>query len=170
MHKLILPLLALLPGLALGQVYKWTDANGKVQFSDRPVPGAEPVGIATKGAPPPEGERHLAPGRGQLGPYVQFEILTPEPNATVRDAEGKVDVGLVLDPTLMEGHRLQILLDGSPIVGKVPGTQISLTGVRVGSHQAQAQILDALDQVIASSPVVSFHLRKPLPSAYQQRP
>jgi hypothetical protein len=163
-------LLALLPGLALGQVYKWTDAQGKVQFSDRPAPGAEAVGLAIKRAPPPEREKAAYPGRGQLGPYTQFEVVTPEQNATVRDAQGKVEVGLVLEPAPMEGHRLQMLLDGTPIAGEVPGTQISLTGVRVGSHLAQARILDVRDRVVATTPVITFHLRKPLPPDDQQKP
>ena len=78
--------------------------------------------------------------------------------------------GLVLEPTAMEGHRLQMLLDGTPIAGEVPGTQIGLTGVRVGSHLVQARILDVRDKVIAATPVITFHLRTPRPPANQQKP
>lgn len=35
----------LLPGLALAQVYRWTDAEGRVHFGQRPVAGAEPVEV-----------------------------------------------------------------------------------------------------------------------------
>ena len=104
MYRLVPLLFALLPGLALGQVYKWTDAQGKAQFSDRPAPGAEAIGLATKKAPPPEREKAHSPARGQLGPYTQFEVVTPEQNATVRDAQGKVEVGLVLEPALSRCH------------------------------------------------------------------
>jgi hypothetical protein len=169
MYRLMPLLLTLLPALALAQVYKWTDAQGKAQFSDRPAPGAEAIGLATKKASPPEREKAPSPARGQLGPYTQFEIVTPEHNATVRDAQGQVDVGLVLEPTAPEGHRLQILLDGTPIAGEVPGTQMALTGVRVGSHLVQARILDARDKVIAATPVITFHLRKPLPTDDQTK-
>ena len=109
MRALLIPLLLLIPILVLGQVYKWTDANGKVHYSDRPVSGAEPLGVPVKKTPP--AQQQPAPSQASLGPYTQFEILAPEPNATVRDAEGKVQVGLVLEPALMEGHRLQILVD-----------------------------------------------------------
>ncbi|HEY9103702.1 DUF4124 domain-containing protein [Chitinimonas sp.] len=34
-------LLALLPLLASAEVYKWVDANGKVQYSDQPPPGGK---------------------------------------------------------------------------------------------------------------------------------
>jgi len=166
----LLPLLILLPGLALGEVYKWTDASGRVQYSDRPIQGAQPVPVPTKKASPAEAETTQAAAPGQLGPYTQLEIVTPEPNATVRDAEGRLELGLLLEPAPMEGHRIQILLDGTPIPGQVPGTQIILNGVRVGSHQVQARILDLLDKVVASSAVINFHMRKPLPPEYQPKP
>jgi hypothetical protein len=165
----LLPLLILLPSPALGEVYKWTDASGRVQYSDRPVQGAQPVPVPTKKAPT-ESDQTQTPVPGQLGPYTQLDIVTPEPNATFRDAEGKVELGLLLEPAPMEGHRLQILLDGTPIPGDVPGTQILLTGVRVGSHQVQARIQDLLDKVVATSAVITFHVRKPLPPEYQPKP
>lgn len=38
--------LLLLPGLAAAEIYRWTDANGQVHFSQRPVaPGAEQVEV-----------------------------------------------------------------------------------------------------------------------------
>jgi hypothetical protein len=166
----LLPLLIVLPGLALGEVYKWTDASGRIQFSDRPVQGAQPVPVPTKKTPPAESDKTQTPAPGQLGPYTQLDIVTPEPNATMRDAEGKVELGLLLEPAPMEGHRLQILLDGTPIPGQVPGTQILLTGVRIGSHQVQARILDLLDKVVATSAVINFHVRKPLPPEQQPKP
>ena len=33
----------LLPGVAAADIYKWTDANGRVHFDQRPVSGATPV-------------------------------------------------------------------------------------------------------------------------------
>ncbi|MEN0107094.1 MAG: DUF4124 domain-containing protein [Pseudomonas sp.] len=35
----------LLPGLATAQIYKWTDAQGAVHFSERPVQGATEVEV-----------------------------------------------------------------------------------------------------------------------------
>ena len=125
MRALLIPLLlALIPTLVLGQVFKWVDADGKVHYSDRPVSGGRDLGCpGQEDATRPATAR---PKPGSLGPYAQFEILAPEANATVRDAEGKVQVGLVLDPALMEGHRLQILVDDTLLSGEIPGTQINM--------------------------------------------
>ncbi|PTS83107.1 DUF4124 domain-containing protein [Pseudomonas sp. HMWF032] len=41
----ILLSLMLLPGLAMAEIYRWTDANGQVHFSQRPAPGAQQVEV-----------------------------------------------------------------------------------------------------------------------------
>jgi hypothetical protein len=159
MRRFLLTLSLLIPALAAGQVFKWVDTDGKIHYSDRPVAGAEAVGVPLQKSPPPQ--RQPIPGQASPGPYAQFEIVIPSDNATVHDAEGNVQVGLLLDPALMEGHRLQILTDGAPTNGDVPGTQLRISGLPLGSHQLQAQIVDASGTLVASSSVVHFHLRKP---------
>jgi hypothetical protein len=39
---------ALLSHVAQADVYRWIDAQGRVQYSDRPIPGAERVSSSTK--------------------------------------------------------------------------------------------------------------------------
>jgi hypothetical protein len=39
---------ALLSHVAQADVYRWIDAQGRVQYSDRPIPGAERVSASTK--------------------------------------------------------------------------------------------------------------------------
>lgn len=41
--RMLLLCAALLPGVAAAEIYKWTDANGRVHFDQRPVAGAAPV-------------------------------------------------------------------------------------------------------------------------------
>jgi hypothetical protein len=162
MRRFLLTLPLLIPGLAVGQVFKWIDTEGKVHYSDRPVAGAEALGgLPIQKSPPPQ--RNPIPGQPSPGPYAQFDIVAPADNATLSDADGNVQVGLLLDPALMEGHRLQILTDGAPASGDVPGTQLRISGLPLGSHQLQAQILDSSGTPIASSAIVHFHLRKPEP-------
>jgi len=79
----------------------------------------------------------------------------------VRDAEGQVQIGLLLEPALMEGHRLEVVLDGAPLGGDAPGTQLAIKGLAFGSHQLQAQIRDAAGTLVAASPIIRFSLLKP---------
>jgi hypothetical protein len=157
-------LLALLSVSAGAEVYRWVDAEGRVQFSDRPVTGAEPVPLPASGT-----ERALeqvAPSQaagGDTGPYTTFEVVTPEPNATLRDAEGKVQISLLLEPSLAEGHRLRVLINGQSPEGDGQGTQMVIQGLSFGSHRLHAEVLDELGVPVAYTAPIDFHLRKPLP-------
>ncbi len=44
MRHLLLSLL-LLPGLAASEIYRWTDAQGQVHFSEKPASGAERIEV-----------------------------------------------------------------------------------------------------------------------------
>jgi len=55
LRLIVLTVLPLAATTAVAEVYKWTDADGKVQFSDRPPPGSAPkaataIGVAPKAA------------------------------------------------------------------------------------------------------------------------
>lgn len=146
------------------QVYRWVDAEGQTHFSDRPLVGSDQVdisgGLATGNAESPTPELSATP---LLGPYSGFEIVSPEANQTLRIDTASLPVSLLLDPPLMVGHRLELLVDGVPIAVEEPiGTQLSLSGLGFGTHVAEARILDS-NGVVARSAPVSFHLRKPLP-------
>ena len=160
---LILVLVVALP--ARSGVYRWVDGDGRVHFSDRPVAGAEEVpGIQQRSGPAASDAATDGEPSGDLGTYTAFEIVSPEPNVTLRDAQGQVRVSLLLEPPLAEGHRLQLRLDGQAVSGEARGTQMALDGLPYGSHRLQAEIIDELDVPVAYTTPVDFHLRKPLPN------
>jgi hypothetical protein len=163
MRRTLASLLILMPFVAVGQVYKWTDADGKVQYSDRPVTGAETLAVPLKKVQRARGEaaNPSAATQASPGPYDQFSIVSPDPGATLRQTEGNVQVSLVLNPALMEGHHIQLVVDGSPAAGEAPGTQVVINGLPFGSHQLEARILDAAGAQVANSSSISFHLLKP---------
>ncbi|MCG6861627.1 MAG: DUF4124 domain-containing protein [Chromatiaceae bacterium] len=154
----------LLPLISAADVYKWESPDGRTHYSDRAVSGAESVGIQVNpSAEPPKSPDQKEESAAASGPYDSFEIVNPLPNQTIRNAEGKVELSLLLDPPLSADHRLQILVNEIPVPGDNNGTQLVLTGITFGSHRVQARIQDNLNNTIASSPIVDFHLRKPLP-------
>lgn len=166
MRALLFIVALLLPALVGAGVYKWIGPDGQIHYSDRPVSGAERVGIQVdRRASAPMTQPPGADEGADPGPYSAFEIVNPEPNRTLRDTEGKLELGLLIDPPLSAAHHLQILLDGQPVAGDTRGTQILLQGLPFGSHRVQAHIRDDLEELVASSPLVYFHLRKPLPKS-----
>jgi hypothetical protein len=163
--KLLLPLLLLAycASLAAG-VYRWVDADGRVHFSDRRDAGSEQLGIkehpkgleAAKTPEPP-----ASPDAQILGPYTAFEIVAPAPNATFIQENNDLAVSLILDPVLIQGHRLEVLLDGVAKPLTEATTQFTLTKLVLGSHRLQVQIRDTDGQPIARTAAETFHLRKP---------
>ena len=168
----ILVAILLATSAASAGVYKWVDSQGRTQFSDRPRPDAEAVELTP--SPPKAAAVAARPAAGpsqaaQLGPYSQFDIISPEANQTLRQTPDDLSVSLIVDPPLSQEHRLEIVLDGTPIaVERSVGMQVKVTGVPFGSHMAQAQILDSQGEIVARTPVVPFHLRKPIPPGVLQ--
>ena len=159
---LLLALTTILAPAGAG-VYRWIDDAGRVQYGDRPVAGAQPVPL-----PAPRPSETTTPpvesapaSRGDPGPYTAFEILSPEPNATVRNAQGRVPIALLLDPPLLAGHRMQILVNEQAVQGDMPGMHLALDGLPFGSHRLRAEIVDEGGVPLASTPTIDFHLRRP---------
>ncbi len=167
MREVAVILLLSLAFPAAAGVYKSMGPDGGVQYSDRPLAGSEPVQIDVRDEPGdseatgPETER---PG-ADSGPYEAFEVVVPEPNATIRNNEGEVQIGLLIDPALMPEHRLHLELDGQRVPGGAAGAQVMLRGLSFGSHRLRALVVDQLDEVVAATPLVDFHLRKQLPES-----
>ena len=164
MIRILLVLIFFMSTGASAQVFKWVDADGRTQFSDRREPDAQAIGLKL---PKPTAADPTIPSAGAAskpGPYTAFEILSPETNKTLRQPDDTVAVSLLLDPPLLEGHKIELVLDDVAIpVEKSAGTQLILQGVSFGSHRAYAQIRAPQGAVIANTPIVTFHLRKPIP-------
>lgn len=156
--------LVLFPCFASAGVYKWVGPDGQIHYSDRPMTGSERVSVPVQRTEPDSNREATNEESGAvLGPYGAFEILSPEPNQTLRQAEATLELSLLIDPPLAPGHRVQVVLDGQPVPGDIEQTQILMRDLAYGSHRVQVRIRDDLDITIASSPPVDFHLRKPVP-------
>ena len=75
----------LLPGVDGADVYKWTDPDGRIHYTDRRVMGAEQLEIQIDHSlPTPENHAIVARGSADLGPCNAFEIVEAEPAETLR--------------------------------------------------------------------------------------
>src|SRR3981189_610867 len=110
---IVLASLAVFAGQAAG-VYKWTDSDGVIHFSDQPVPGAEKIhtGSGTEAASPvrprvdakASGVQSKTPDAGAPGlGYPDFSIAAPAPDQTFFGDEA-ISVSLILNPPLKQNH------------------------------------------------------------------
>ncbi|MEM7254075.1 MAG: DUF4124 domain-containing protein [Pseudomonadota bacterium] len=160
--------------VADAQVYRIQNPDGTVSFSDRPAAGAEKVDVKPvqtyslprKEVPEPKplaaadesGETPPPSPTAAAVPYTRIDVVSPRNDAAMRNNSGTVLVGIHLDPPLQEGHKLNILLDGSARVEGTTDTAVSLTEVSRGTHSVRAVVVDASGAELASSTAVSFHL------------
>ena len=158
-------LLFLLPLQAGAAVYRWTDENGKVNYSDTPRPGAEEVKIlAPPDVPRPEakglGEGPAKPSRPEQAaqPYTRLDILKPTNAEVIYSSAGTVAVSLILTPALQTGHGIRVVLDGVAEPALRTAVQFSLGDIVRGPHSLQVSVVDKGGSALISSSSVSFQM------------
>jgi hypothetical protein len=159
----------LLAGLAAfgGQaavVYKWTDADGVVHYSDQSVPGAEKIytaggtsavrGPAATDASPAPGTKKEAAGLG----YTQFAIISPTPEQTFFGDE-VVAVNLSLEPGLKPEQTITWHLNGKEL--EDTGAHFALPHLDRGAYVIAATITDTASGESRTSDSVTFYVRQP---------
>jgi hypothetical protein len=162
-------------------VYKWTDSNGVVHYSDQPVPGAEKIvtssslsnGVsaaraASNGTAPGAAPKKTTPPGMQ---YTQFSITSPLPDQTFF-GDDIVSVHLALDPALKPNQALTWHLNGKQLDQQGPdATQLTLSGLGRGTYAIAATITDQQTGESLSTDSVSFFVRQPSElSPLHQRP
>jgi hypothetical protein len=147
-------------------VYKWTDADGVVHFSDQPVPGAEKISTgttntATSGSPgnaeaPADGQ----PKTGALD-YSEFSITSPTPEQTFFGDE-PINANLALNPSLKAGQTVTWHVNGTEIADQGPAaTAITLPHLDRGTYAIAATVTDPATGQSRSSNSVTFYVRQP---------
>jgi hypothetical protein len=159
-------------------VYKWTDSDGVIHFSDQPVPGAEKIftssGSSTGGsvssarqANPgePSPLRNAAPGLN----YTQFSITSPVRDQTFF-GDDVISAQLALDPGLKPGHTVTWHLNGKQLDDQSPtATQITLPHLDRGTYAIAATVTDSATGESLSTDSVNFFVRQPSELAPQHK-
>lgn len=148
-------------------VYKWTNEEGVVIYSDTYQEGAERIRVDSGRrvpAPRSSGEEGSAqPGsddEAEAITYESLEIIQPADDTTIRSNEGMVAVGLSLSPALGQGHEVKIIVNGTELEGGMKGTQFTLNNLTRGTHSLQTRVVDAEGNALITSNLISFHLRQ----------
>jgi hypothetical protein len=151
------------------ELWKWKDANGVTQYSDRPVPGAtrvemytsapaQPAPAVTRPASPAEKAK---PGTPAAVQYQSLEIWQPENGESFFGADATVNVRMRSEPSLASGDRLLLYLDGKLVEGAGNSYEHTLSNLERGVHSLAAVILDDKgNEKIRSEPRV-FHIKLP---------
>ncbi len=158
--------------LAASEIYRTTDADGNVVFTDDPPnDDAEPVELdplttvepvegdpdaAVTGSSGASDDKPDTPSNGISG----ISIAYPENEKGIRHNGGNVPFEVALQPdgaTLPRGHQVEIILDGE-VRGRAASTQVTVSTVNRGPHTVRARIIDNSGQTRYESDSVKFYL------------
>jgi hypothetical protein len=147
-------------------IYKWTDSDGVVHFSDQPVPGAQKISTgatntATSGTPGnAEAPATDEPQKGALD-YAEFSITSPTPGQTFFNDE-VISANLTLSPSLKSGQTVTWHLSGGELGDQGPtATAITLPHLDRGTYAIDATVTDRATGQSRSSDSVTFYVRQP---------
>ena len=157
-------------------VYKWTDADGVVHYSDQPVPGAEKIVTSSSssngiggGA---RGPSVAAPNSGKVPSridYTSFAIDSPAKEQAFFGDE-IIPVRLRLDPALKPNHTISWYLNGAPLTDQAPtSTSFVLHSLSRGTYQISATLTDTVSGETQNSEGITFFVRQPSELSPQHR-
>ncbi|HSS65092.1 MAG TPA: DUF4124 domain-containing protein [Gammaproteobacteria bacterium] len=157
--------LALAATSAAAEIYKWILPDGSVEYSDRPpVEGAKKVELrplvtytpSVNSAPSETTETEIAE---EADGYDSFTITSPANDSAIRDNAGNVTLNFSIVPTLIEGHGIDIFVDGRKF-GRSTAAVVTLSNVNRGSHQIYAAIVDDSGTEVARTGTITIHLKR----------
>lgn len=173
---LALPLVAL---PAAAEIYTYTDSQGNRVFTDQPHKGATRVPLAPSnrmsanphGQAPKPSVSKTTPRPGPIFHYQMVRVLVPDPDATVRSAEGNLIVSVTSEPGLQAGHGYRLLLDGKPTREAGTSPVFALENIDRGTHQLAVEILDEHGRIAERTANQPFHMvRMSLSQKRQAKP
>jgi hypothetical protein len=155
-------------------IYKWTDANGVVHYSDQPMPGAETIVTTGKslnsysaapasnagGTPPP---RAGTPGQPAA---ASLTITSPQPEQSFFD-DDPITVSLS-QPTLGPGQSVTWHLNGRQLTDQSTA-QFVLPNPGRGAFSIAATISNQSTGETQTTPSVTFYVKEPSALSPQHR-
>jgi len=149
--------------LASNYVYKRTNPDGTVEFSDKPLEGGNVMKIPkgstfTMPSTKPKETSSIEEEKEPEKVNYELAIVQPKDDQAIRSNEGNVTFRATLTPSqLSTNHRIVWSIDGQE-VPQFNGLLAKMKNVDRGTHQVQVKIIDKEGNSIAASETVSFHL------------
>jgi hypothetical protein len=155
-------------------IYKWTDADGVVHYSDQPVPGAEKVVTSSGSANGIGGDAHSAaapttdksPASG-----VDYSVLVVASPAQeqVFFGDDVVPVRLQIEPALRPNQSITWHLNGKQLDDRADAPSFALQALPRGTYVIAATVTDLGSGESKSTDSVTFYVRQPSELAPQHK-
>ena len=179
MKRLISSLtLSLVAVTAFATTYVRVEKDGTKSYSDRPIPGGQPIEIQSaqtysapsspiSGSATLSNEQQLLKEMGEVFHYDSCTLM-PTPDQTFTNPES-VSLGVLLKPHLRVGDVVDLRVDGAAVGGENAMTYVMKPAYR-GSHTVTVGVKDRYGRPLCSASS-TFHVFQPsLNSPARQAP
>jgi len=170
MSRLLLLALLLLPLSGLAQaVYRTTDAQGNVVFTDSPPANATPADrveirptntVQPPQIPPRPVSENTPNAEAEVAAYT-LTITEPANETTIPMGPGNFSVSVNVSPALRSAENLQLFVNGAPQGEPQRASTWSLTNVYRGQHDLTVGVIDDSGKTLAISPPVRIFVQRP---------
>lgn len=158
----------LLPLQAQAALYKYTDENGEVVYSDQPPSkdakpiNLPPIQVTPAIKPQPLSKKPAEPEKKKKTTYQTLTITRPTNDSVIFDNAGNIPVTMELQPALntAAGDTIELSMDGKVLMPKLSGTSVTLNNIDRGTHTLQVSVKDKTGQTLISSKSITVHLRR----------
>lgn len=91
--------------------------------------------------------------------YKIFEFAFPKDQETIQN-QPSFTVLFKIEPNLMEGDSIQLMMDGTPWQKPVQQPQVTMTNVDRGTHQLSAELYDSRGGVLRTAAPVTIYIHR----------
>lgn len=165
MRLLLILLILSIDTLCYAAIYKQTDRNGNIIYSDIPVlRNAKTIrssnsSTEVKSLPPspvPESKPPVVMEKPPI-PYTLFQISSPKDQETIQN-QPVITVNLLLKPELQMGDQVQLFVDSKPWGNPTISTQIELVNMDRGIHRLYALLLDDKQTILKQTNIITIYV------------
>ncbi len=153
---------------ALAQIYKTTDKDGNVVFTDTPPDNSnservdlQPTNTVAPPAPMPQAAPRPAEPEPAEPTVPQATITAPANETTIPMGGGNFTVTAAVEPGLFGGQGLQLTIDGAPEGDVQPSATWNLMNVFRGAHDLVVHVIDSDGEILSSSEPVRVYVLRP---------
>jgi hypothetical protein len=171
MSRLLLIAVLLVPLTGLAEIYRSTDAEGNVVFTDTPPPnGSETNRVELKrintvepppAITPPPGTEATDPAAETAVAAYTVKITSPAPETSFPMGPGNFSVSVQVDPPLKKYEGLQLFMDGAPWGAPQRDNMWDLTNVFRGQHDLTVGVIDNAGKTLVMSEPVRVYVHRP---------
>lgn len=148
-------------------IYKSVNKAGVIEYSDQPKEGSEkinvknPQSITLPKASDVFQSQDLSDDSGDdNSSYQSVTITQPADGSAFNSGNGLVSISAETFPGLQPGHKMQLVMDGTPYNSNTSGS-FGLSNVDRGTHKVQINVINGAGETITSSDTTTFTVHRP---------